>query len=219
MPRENEGRCAVEESGCPREPHELETVGSNPTRAIENLRERIRDLCKAWGRSSDAQSARLSGEKGPVRVRSSPFHGGRGVTARIQGCEPCGVGSSPTGYPFAYCAVAFVRAGPRRAELTRSAGFAEARILAEKTPNAAPANCPGPTTCPTALRGVGHSAVARAVLRQRHPRADAEHRRAQRAVTPSLHSCGGSTPPVRISPNERLGPVAGGQQVHFAPWW
>ena len=34
------------------------------------------------GRSSAAQSARLSGERSPVRARSSPsFHGGRGVTA------------------------------------------------------------------------------------------------------------------------------------------
>jgi hypothetical protein len=36
-------------------------------------------LC--WGRSSTAQSARLSGERPPVRIRSSPFRGGRGVAA------------------------------------------------------------------------------------------------------------------------------------------
>jgi hypothetical protein len=40
------------------------------------------------GRSSDEQSAGLSSERPPVRVRSSPLHGGRGVTASIRGREP-----------------------------------------------------------------------------------------------------------------------------------
>jgi hypothetical protein len=40
------------------------------------------------GRSSDAQSTRLSGERPPVRVRSSPLRGGRGVDGSIRGCEP-----------------------------------------------------------------------------------------------------------------------------------
>jgi hypothetical protein len=41
-----------------------------------------------WGRSSDEQSARLSGERPPVRVRSSPLRGGRGVDGSTRGCEP-----------------------------------------------------------------------------------------------------------------------------------
>jgi hypothetical protein len=42
------------------------------------------------GRSSDAQSARLSGERPPVRVRSFPLHvrGGRGVTAASGAVNP-----------------------------------------------------------------------------------------------------------------------------------
>ncbi len=40
------------------------------------------------GRSSAAQSTRLSGERSPVRVRSSPLHGGRGVDGSTRGCEP-----------------------------------------------------------------------------------------------------------------------------------
>ena len=45
-------------SGCPREPHELEIVGSNPTRAIH-------------GGVAQRESARLSGDRPPVRVRSA----------------------------------------------------------------------------------------------------------------------------------------------------
>ena len=40
------------------------------------------------GRSSDEQSARLSGERPPVRVRSSPLRGGRGVDGSTRGCDP-----------------------------------------------------------------------------------------------------------------------------------
>jgi hypothetical protein len=40
------------------------------------------------GRSSAAQSARLSGERSPVRSRSSPLPGGRGVDGSTRGCEP-----------------------------------------------------------------------------------------------------------------------------------
>ena len=50
-------------------------MGSNPTGAT-------------WGRSSDEQSARLSGERPPVRVRSSPLRGGRGVDGSTRGCDP-----------------------------------------------------------------------------------------------------------------------------------
>src|SRR5262249_7793659 len=41
-----------------------------------------------WGRSSVVESARLSGERPPVRVRSSPFHGGRGVDGSTRGRDP-----------------------------------------------------------------------------------------------------------------------------------
>ena len=40
------------------------------------------------GRSSDEQSARLSSERPPVRVRSSPLDGGCGVDGSTRGCEP-----------------------------------------------------------------------------------------------------------------------------------
>jgi hypothetical protein len=47
------------------------------------------------------ESARLSGEKPPVRIRSSPLHGGRGVEAAPGAVNPAGAGSSPAGHPRA----------------------------------------------------------------------------------------------------------------------
>jgi hypothetical protein len=40
------------------------------------------------GVAQTRQSARLSGERPPVRVRSSPLRGGRGVDGSTRGCEP-----------------------------------------------------------------------------------------------------------------------------------
>ncbi len=51
------------------------------------------------GRSSVAESARLSGERPPVRARPSPLRGGRGVDGSIRGRDPRGAGSSPAGHP------------------------------------------------------------------------------------------------------------------------
>ena len=42
----------------------------------------------SWGRSSEEQSTRLSSERPPVRARSSPFRGGRGVDGSTRGCDP-----------------------------------------------------------------------------------------------------------------------------------
>jgi hypothetical protein len=41
----------------------------------------------------------LSGERPPVRIRSSPLHGGRGVEAAPGVVNPAGAGSSPAGHP------------------------------------------------------------------------------------------------------------------------
>ena len=49
---------------------------------------RIPPALPPGGRSSAEQSARLSGERLPVRIRSSPLRGGRGVDGSTRGCEP-----------------------------------------------------------------------------------------------------------------------------------
>jgi hypothetical protein len=104
-------------AGCrgdwpPRRLREPESAGSTP--ASQTLRGRgaavLASLMSSrpWvrippallrGRSSDEQSARLSGERPPVRVRSSPLRGGRGVNGSIRGRDPRGAGSNPAGHP------------------------------------------------------------------------------------------------------------------------
>jgi hypothetical protein len=154
---------------------------------VANLREQIRDLRKGWGRSSAAQSARLSGERPPVRVRSSPLHGGRGVTASIQGCEPCGVGSSPTGYPSnEFSCVARADAEHRRAQ--RAVTPSPQAVVVRLHPSA-PLGCLM-WKCPAAADGGRLQGFSRVADPRRSGSATAQLTR---------------------------GPVAGGQQVHFAP--
>ena len=77
-------------------------MGSNPTRATA-----IR------GRSSDGQSARLSGERPPVRVRSSPPSWWPWCNGSTRGRDPRGAGSNPAGRPRLRADAEHRRAQPR----------------------------------------------------------------------------------------------------------
>ena len=61
-------------------PRQTRTVTSLPS--VAGSRSRLPPSLR--GRSSGVQSTRLSGERPPVRVRSSPLRGGCGVTAALE---------------------------------------------------------------------------------------------------------------------------------------
>ena len=114
----------------PRRRREPETAGSSPAGQTSSR-----------GRSSDGQSARLSGERPPVRVRSSPSTLAAWwpwCSGSTRGRGPRGAGSSPAGHPFA----SVVFNGSTRPSYGRGAGSTPAGGSSHHTPVAQPERAP-----------------------------------------------------------------------------